>query len=213
MPFSLQEPPQRLYLHSQMDDRMVNLFTFHKQEYFLKIFWNGPSLSNSTTSAGVSAILTPHLDSCSHFWTSFPFLKLTPLKCVLLTAQKVTWNLNLFSSAKNLSTVPCSPSNKKPSYLSWHRKFSLSWLLPTSRVVSTHPTLGKFLPSLFLVYWIICNSNYTIFETTTLVLKFLSLPDMLFHSVFAWRTPLFPSRFILDIRSSRKSPLILGRCG
>lgn len=110
----------------------------------LKIFWNGPSLSNSTTSAGVSAILTPHLDSCSHFWTSFPFLKLTPLKCVLLTAQKVTWNLNLFSSAKNLSTVPCSPSNKKPSCLSWHRKFSLSWLLPTSRVVSTHPLWANF---------------------------------------------------------------------
>lgn len=62
----------------------------HTEECILKIVPTGLPFSNSITSPGASAVLTPRLDSCSHFRTGFPALELAPLKRVLLTPQKVT---------------------------------------------------------------------------------------------------------------------------
>lgn len=83
------------YIHSWMDGRMA-VHSFAQTRVFPKDCANWSPFFNSITSPGASAVLTPRLDSSSHFWTGFPSLEHTPFKCVLLTPQKVTWNSNLF---------------------------------------------------------------------------------------------------------------------
>ena len=86
-----------IYSLSWMDDRTGNPLPFHKWEYFLKIFQMGPFLSSLYHLYwSFSHPHTPHLNSCSHLPNYFPALELTPLKCVSLIPQKVTWNIYLF---------------------------------------------------------------------------------------------------------------------
>lgn len=176
----------------------------YKQECFLKIVQTGLPFSNSVTSPGASAVLTPRLDSGSHFRTGFPALELTPLKGVLLTPQKVTWNSNLFFPLlKAFQQFPVA-RRKKATY--GIKKFSMNWLLPISRSLSTQ-ILPSPLHSSRIELFVIPTTPQILqppYLCCFLCLLHFSSPSLLGELLFV--SSLWLS---LDIRSLRKSPLML----
>lgn len=139
------------YTHSWMDDKIVNPPTFNKQEHFQKIFQAAPSrfhlyylgwsLSHPYNAFGQQQPL-PNWFPCPETHS--------PQMCSPHSPESNLKLKSIFSSTKNLSTVPCCQyNNKKPSHLSRHREFSMSWILLPSRAVSSHPTPTQMSASSF----------------------------------------------------------------